>query len=162
MSNVQAVKKLIQPTEAVDVHIFPRDERLGWNLDNFGPIYLPKAGESIKLDSTNFAIYEYHIRNYEGEKDIMFKNNQAYLNGKAIDSYTFKQNYYFMMGDNRHNSADSRYWGFVPEDHIVGKGWLVWLSLRPINPNRKAGFFSKYVFKGKEVRWDRFFKWIHE
>ena len=147
MSNVQAVKKLIQPTEAVDVHIFPRDERLGWNLDNFGPIYLPKAGESIKLDSTNFAIYEYHIRNYEGEKDIMFKNNQAYLNGKAIDSYTFKQNYYFMMGDNRHNSADSRYWGFVPEDHIVGKPIFVWLSTE-----KNATGWSDWVRWGKSMR----------
>ena len=98
---------------------------------------------------------------HEGN-NLEYNNEQIRINGEVATSYTFKMNYYFMMGDNRHNSADSRYWGFVPEDHIVGKGWLVWLSLRPINPNRKAGFFSKYVFKGKEVRWDRFFKWIHE
>ena len=147
MSNVQAVKKMILPSEIADVDIFPRDERLGWNVDNFGPIYLPKAGESIKLDSTNFAIYEYHIRNYEGEKDIIFKNNQVYLNGKPIDSYTFKQNYYFMMGDNRHNSADSRYWGFVPEDHIVGKPIFVWLSTE-----KDATGWSDWVRWGKSMR----------
>ncbi|MGB1204495.1 MAG: signal peptidase I [Chitinophagales bacterium] len=147
MSNVQVVKRMIQPVEAADVYIFPRDERFAWNVDNFGPVYLPKAGESIKLDSTNFAIYEYHIRNYEGEKDITFKNNQAYLNGKAIESYTFKQNYYFMMGDNRHNSADSRYWGFVPEDHIVGKPIFVWLSTE-----KDATGWSDWVRWGKSMR----------
>ncbi|MHB1278647.1 MAG: signal peptidase I [Bacteroidia bacterium] len=121
----------------------------GWSVDNFGPIYLPKAGETIKLNRENYPIYHRCITLYEGNTmDIDEKG--IYINGVATDSYTFTYNYYWMMGDNRHNSMDSRSWGFVPENHIVGKAWFVWMSW----DKYADGFFNK-------VRWERLFKGVN-
>ncbi|MGV3640977.1 MAG: signal peptidase I [Adhaeribacter sp.] len=122
--------------------------RFKWNKDNYGPIHIPRKGETVKLDSTNIPIYETVIRKYEGNKQVEMQGDQIAIDGKPISSYTFKQNYYFMMGDNRHNSLDSRYWGFVPEDHVVGKAVLIWMSADP-----KGGVSGK-------IRWNRIFNII--
>ena len=107
---------------------------------------IPKKGETVVINDSTVVLYEKIIRNYEGNT-LEIKGNKIYINGIESTSYTFKMNYYFMMGDNRHNSADSRFWGFVPENHIVGKVWFVWLSLDKY----------KSVSEGK-IRWNRMFK----
>ncbi len=126
--------------------VYPLGGKTGWTRDNYGTIYIPKSGSTIELNEKNYRIYERVIRNYEHNTFAM-RDGKFYLNGKEVTSYTFKMNYYWMMGDNRHKSADSRMWGFVPEDHIVGRPMFVWLSL-----NKDKGWFS-----GK-IRWKRFFK----
>lgn len=115
-----------------------------WTRDNYGPIYIPRKGSTIPIDTASLPLYERIIRNYEGN-DLRVEGSDIYINGEKTDSYTFKMNYYWMMGDNRHNSADSRYWGYVPEDHIVGKPLFVWLSV-----DKDASLFSY-------VRWNRLF-----
>lgn len=145
---VQSVKELTEVDQKRDGDIFPYDPNRNWNVDNFGPIILPKRGWTVKLDSATMPLYERSIRIYEGNK--VEKSGKGWLiNGVPADSYTFKMNYYWMMGDNRHKSADSRYWGFVPEDHVVGKALFIWMSY-----DTNGSFFSK-------IRWNRLLKGIH-
>ena len=127
--------------------LYPLNAVTGWTRDNYGPIWIPQKGKSIRLTMDNIAIYERPIRIYEGN-DLQVKNGRIYINGKQANSYTFKMDYYWMMGDNRHNSADSRYWGFVPESCIVGKPIFIWWSS---DPDRKG-------FAG--IRWNRLFRWV--
>lgn len=134
-------------TDATVGDLYPQNMVTNWTRDNYGPLWIPAKGKSIKLDINNIAIYERPIRVYEGNQ-LEIKNNQIFINGRLAHSYTFKMNYYWMMGDNRHNSADSRYWGFVPEDHIVGKPIFVWWSS---DPDRKG-------LKG--IRWNRLFRLV--
>jgi len=147
-SNVKSLNPYIRPLNEFDSQIFPHNPSFKWNADNFGPLIVPKEGWTVKLDSSNYSIYERVISVYEGNT-IEKIGNDILINGKKTDSYTFKMNYYWMMGDNRDNSLDSRYWGFVPDDHIVGKALFVWMSW-----NTKGTFFDK-------VRWSRLLGGIH-
>ncbi len=140
------VKEVEEPGSA---YYYPIDYETGWTRNSFGPLWIPKKGETIRFDTDvefKAAAYERCIKNYEGN-DFAFRDGKVYINGQQADSYTFGMDYYFMMGDNRDNSADSRVWGFVPEDHIVGKPILIWLSLDK----------DKEWFGGK-IRWKRLFK----
>lgn len=119
-----------------------------WSADNFGPLWIPKKGATIPINDSTLAYYGTTIRLYDHNDDVKFEKGKLFIDGKEVTEYTFKQNYYFMMGDNRHNSLDSRFWGFVPEDHVVGKAFFIWLSI-----DRNASFFHK-------IRWSRFFNLI--
>ncbi len=145
------VALLVKKTERKELivtpsEIFPYDTlNYKWNQDNYGPVYIPKKGSTVQINKVTIPLYRRVIEVYEGNK-IAFKGNDIYINGTVANSYTFKLNYYWMMGDNRHNSADSRYWGFVPEDHIVGTPSFIWLSL-----DNDYGWFD-----GK-IRWNHLF-----
>ncbi|OYT16217.1 MAG: signal peptidase I [Bacteroidetes bacterium 4572_77] len=149
-SNVKSIKARIQAKGEIYSPIFPHDTaNYQWNQDNFGPLTIPQKGTTVAINMENISLYKKLISKYENN-DLQIKNNKIYINGEVSTNYTFKQNYYWMMGDNRHNSADSRYWGFVPEDHIVGKAVFVWLSLDP----------NKGLTDGK-IRWDKVFRSIY-
>ena len=138
----------IQPvTETSDMDIYPLNGNKHWTRDNYGPIWIPKKGETLKLTLDNLPVYERPIRAYEGN-ELAVRDGKIYINGKETKEYTFKLDYYWMQGDNRHNSADSRYWGFVPEDHIVGKPIFIWWSS---DPDRRG-------MNG--IRWHRLFRFV--
>ena len=134
-------------TDATTGDLYPLNANTGWTRDNYGPVWIPQKGKTITLNMKNIAVYERPIRVYEGNQ-LEVKNGKIYINGKQTNKYTFKMDYYWMMGDNRHNSADSRYWGFVPEDHIVGKPIFIWWSSDP----DRSGF--------SRVRWNRLFRFV--
>jgi len=141
---VKASKEISEPM------LYPNSSLFKWNRDNYGPVTIPAKGMTVQLTPENVALYSTVIKNYEGNENVEINDNTIKVNGKAISSYTFGQDYYFMMGDNRHNSADSRYWGFVPKDHIVGKAVFVWMSIDPA----PTSFFGK-------IRWNRLFRIIN-
>jgi signal peptidase I len=136
--------------ERFNPRVYPYASQLGWNVDNFGPLVCPKKGMTMEMTPENVTKYEPVIAKYEGLDDVKAVEGKLLIDGKEVSSYTFKQNYYFMMGDNRHNSEDSRFWGFVPEDHVVGKAWLVWLSIDP----------NESLFSLNKIRWNRLFRFI--
>jgi signal peptidase I len=148
MLNVAKVTRLENTNRNLSyLSFFPYDPAFPWNEDNFGPLVIPRKGMSIDLTLENLPLYRRIIEAYE--KNTLYINDSViYVNNKPSSSYIFSMNYYFMMGDNRHNSADSRIWGFVPEDHVVGKAVLVWLS---VDKNKKSL---------KKIRWNRMFKKI--
>ena len=128
--------------ESSTFQIYPNDNIHKWSVDNFGPIWIPKKDATITLTPENYTIYQRPIRVYENNQ-LEMRDGKIYINGKEQNQYTFKMDYYWMMGDNRHQSQDSRYWGFVPEDHIVGSAWMIWMSWE------------------HGVRWNRMFKIIN-
>ncbi len=147
-SNVVSITPEIIPSGIWDPNIFPFDSNYKWNVDNFGPIFVPRKGSTVNLSQENICLYARIIKVFENN-DLQIRDGKIFINGKESNSYTFKMNYFWMMGDNRHNSADSRYWGFVPEDHIVGKAVFVWLSLNP----------TKSLLDGK-IRFNKLFRII--
>jgi signal peptidase I len=159
-SNVKSITQNVKPAGMADpfnpvfpagnpkYKLSPANKDFNWNVDNYGPIIIPKKGWTVKLDSLTLPVYGRAIEIYEGNK-LQVVNGEVLINGKKADSYTFKMNYYWMMGDNRHDSLDSRYWGFVPEDHIVGKALFIWMSW-----DDNGSFFSK-------IRWNRLFRGIN-
>lgn len=126
----------------------PKKKYVSWSRDNFGPLWVPKEGATIPVNDSTMSIYGFTILDYEHHDNAKIEDGKLIIDGKELTEYTFKQDYYFMMGDNRHNSLDSRYWGFVPADHIVGKAFFIWLSI-----DKDGGFFNK-------IRWRRFFNLI--
>ena len=143
MNNVLAVERYIY--EEPNREVYPHDLSLGWNQDNYGPIWVPAKGATIALTPENLRLYRRCIEVYEGNRLEEQPDGTVLLNGAPATDYTFRMNYYWMMGDNRHNSADSRFWGFVPEDHIVGRASFIWLSL-----DSQKSFPSN-------IRWNRLF-----
>jgi signal peptidase I len=148
LSNVKSVTPYIQQKKLWQPYIFPFDSNYAWNVDNFGPLYIPKAGVTVPLTVKNLPLYTRIITAYE-HNTLKVDNGKILINGKEATTYTFKLDYYWMQGDNRHNSADSRFWGFVPFDHIVGKAFFVWLSLDQ----------NKSIFNGK-LRFGKMFRTI--
>ena len=148
LGNKKLISKIVMEPEDYAGQMYPLNLYTKWNRNNYGPIWIPAKGATITLTEDNLPIYERCIVAYEGNK-LEVKPDGIYINGEKTNEYTFKMDYYWMMGDNRHNSADSRYWGFVPEDHVVGKPIVVWLSL-----DKDRGWFD-----GK-IRWNRLFKWV--
>ena len=147
LSNVTDVTLNLEqfPATGQDTGIFPFTGKTRWTCDYFGPLWIPQKAVTVALDKDNLPLYERIIRDYE-HNTLQVNGEEILINGEPATTYTFKQDYYFMMGDNRHNSLDSRYWGFVPEDHIVGKPSIIWLSTD-----------SSKSFP-KSIRWKRFFK----
>ena len=141
------VESITLNTDATTEDIYPLNGATGWTRDNYGPVWIPKKGATINLTLDNIAIYERPIRVYEGH-DLKISNGSIYIDGKLAKTYTFGMDYYWMMGDNRHNSLDSRYWGFVPEDHIVGKPIFIWWSSDP----------DRHGLGG--IRWNRLFRFV--
>ena len=147
---IDSLKRNFKTYKSYNTSFFPNDIKYNWNEDNFGPIIMPKKGVTVKLTSTNLPIYKKLIRDYE-KNTLTLENSIIKINNQTTDEYTFKQDYFWMMGDNRYRSEDSRVWGFVPEDHIVGKPVFIWMSIDGINDG----------FKNWKIRWNRVFTTVN-
>lgn len=167
LPGVYFIKEKIEPKGRRDARIFPHNRSYAWNADNFGPFTLPKEGMTVAIDTGNICLYEKMLSTYDdGIHHITTSGAQVLYDGKPITSYTFKQDYYWMMGDNRHNSADSRSWGVVPFDHVVGRPVFVWFSMKdpknnPYTGTSVLGSLTKNSHEGK-FRWERFMCYVGE
>ena len=149
LKNVIQIEPIIQAKGELDPDVYPFYPAFNWNIDNYGPIYVPQKGDKIELTLENYKTYERVIKEYENNPTLKMKDGVVSIDNQTITHYTFEMDYYWMIGDNRHNSADSRYWGFVPEDHIVGKALFIWMSW-----DKDGKGFNK-------IRFNRLFKGIH-
>ncbi|MDB4927360.1 signal peptidase I [Mucilaginibacter sp.] len=147
-SNIKSITPVIAQAGMYDAEIFPHNPKFKWNLDNFGPLTLPKRGMTIPLNDSTLTLYRRAIEVYENNK-VAVNGKDILINGKKADTYTFKMNYYWMMGDNRHDSLDSRFWGYVPEDHVIGKAVLTFFST-----DSTQNIFNK-------IRWNRILRPIN-
>jgi len=143
---IRSIKRYSEPMLSFqNQEIFPHSNDFRWTGDNFGPLVVPSRGDTIPINTLNLPLYQRIIDVYE-QNELQEKSGKIYINGQPSHNYTFKMNYYFVMGDNHHNSADSRYWGFVPEDHLLGKAVNVWFSIEPeksvLDGLRKERIFS--------------------
>ena len=147
LGNMESQNKIATTEQFEDgiFHSFPFDSIISWNIKDFGPLYIPGKGDSITLNQTNCRLYRKLIE-WEQQESLQYKDSTIFLNGTPINGYRFQKNYYFMAGDNGMNSQDSRYWGLLPEEYIVGKAWIIWKSVDP--------YTDKF-------RWNRFLKVIH-
>jgi signal peptidase I len=141
---VISVEPELSPPGSFDEQVFPHEEKLSWNLDNYGSIIVPKAGQVISLSVDSLSMWERIIVDYENN-EMVVKDDSIFINGQYAPTYTFKMNYYFVMGDNRHFSMDSRYWGFVPEDHIVGIATTILFSYDNVNGGIRWGRTLKSI-----------------
>ena len=148
LSYINSVNDDARMQNTAGARFFPQSKAGAWNADNYGPLTVPKKGMKIAINDSTLSYYGTTIRDYDHNENVVLTDSTLTIGGKAISEYTFNQDYYFMMGDNRHNSLDSRFWGFVPEDHIVGKAFFIWLSI-----NKYGDFLHK-------IRWGRFFNLI--
>lgn len=148
---VESAEKAVHPKEKYDHRIYPGYKGLGWNRDHYGPVYIPEKGDTIQLTKKNYHFYKRMINDYEGHT-LNWQKGKAVLDGEPAEEYIFDMDYYFMMGDNRHNSADSRMWGLLPENHVVGKALFIWMSWDNSGPPLKIW---------NRIRWSRLFTWIH-
>jgi len=146
---VKSITKAISPKGNYDASIFPHNEQYAWSVDNYGPIYIPEEGKTVDLNAMSFPFYKRIIEEYE-KNNVTVNGDEIFINGKLATTYTFKQNYYWMMGDNRHNSEDARFWGYVPFDHVVGKPVFIWMS-----------WDSAGQGLGNKIRWERVFTTVH-
>lgn len=147
LPNVVNIEKVAGSIDAEAKTFFPFDIKYNWDIDNYGPVWIPAKGATIELTVDNISFYRRVIDVYENN-DLQVTNDEIYINGEKANTYTFKMDYYWMMGDNRHNSLDSRYWGYVPEDHVVGKPAFIWFS-----SDGEKSF-------PKNIRWNRLFRGI--
>ena len=147
LGNMESQNKIATTEQFEDgmFHSFPFDSIISWNIKDFGPLYIPGKGDSITLNQTNCRLYRKLIE-WEQQGSLQYKDSTIFLNGTPINGYRFQKNYYFMAGDNGMNSQDSRYWGMLPEEYIVGKAWIIWKSVDPYT---------------EKFRWERFMKIIH-
>lgn len=148
ISNIKTVSPVVQLAGMYDVDVFPHSDKFKWNIDNYGPLKMPAKGWAVQLNDSTLTLYRRAIEIYENNK-VEVKGRDIFINGKKTNSYTFKMDYYWMMGDNRHDSLDSRFWGYVPEDHIIGKAKLTWLSTDS----------TKNIFNS--IRWNRLMRPIN-
>jgi|TARA_B110000305_G_scaffold239575_1_gene307750 signal peptidase I len=148
--SVKSIIKRIESIGRYDRRVFPHDAQYPWTQDNYGPIYIPKKGETVELNHKSIPFYKHLIKEYEHHENVTFNGDEVYINGLKVTNYTFKQDYYFMMGDNRQASLDARFWGFTPFDHVVGKPVFIWFSWE----TNAEGIKNK-------IRWDRLFTTVH-
>ncbi len=146
-SAIQEVQRIVMPRGMAYRAVYPSSPALPWNVDHWGPVTVPARGMTVAIDPQTLAYYERIITHHEGHQDVHIDDDhQLWISGQRVTHYTFRQDYYFMMGDNRHNSADSRFWSFVPQDHVVGKAMFVLFSIDP-----DGQLLNK-------IRWKRFFR----
>lgn len=148
IASIQEVHRMVMPKGMADPQVYPSSTVFPWNADHFGPITVPAKGVTIPMNAENLSQYERVITYHEGHQDVQIDNDQLWIDGRQVEAYTFRQDYYFMMGDNRHNSEDTRFWSFVPQDHLVGKAVFVLFSL-----DRNKQFLNK-------IRWKRMFRLV--